>query len=203
MRTGNFKRSKESLDRLYEQFSYGVRPFRAFVLLLVLSLLVLGLIRRLVPTLESIEARLTDPYFVEAWQGLQLGDRVADFAAVDQAGQLHSSAELLAQPIVVALLEGDCAPCEQVASDLNSVVAHDSEVPIYIVVDEGDGLASRLSGAHANVLLDRKGSVSRAFRSSITPQAFGLDRTGTIVARVVPQSGDGVVRLAAYVGSTA
>lgn len=156
------------------------------------------------PTLESIETRLRDPYFVEAWQGLQLGDRVADFAAVDQDGQLHSSAQLLGRPMVLALLEADCAPCEQVASDLSDVVVRDSEVPIYIVVDENDGLAARIpKAAHAKVLLDRQGSVFRAFRSSITPQAFALDGRGTIVARVVPQSGEDVLRLATYVGATA
>jgi peroxiredoxin len=165
-----------------------------WVLVLLLAVLVLGLLRRVLPLLDHLEARR--PAAPEL--GLSAGTSVPAFEARDRAGKAVG-ADDVPRPGIVLFLEPDCRPCEKLAKQVRTDADRLDGVPlVFVTSDTEEGRA--LAPTSGLTMLQTGHAVSHAFQTSITPHAFLVDRDGRLSDRMVPESVDDLNLLAALLG---
>ena len=161
------------------------------VLLVCVATLSVGYVllsQRVVAVLSRMEAWLVTPHLRPP--GLGAGARVHSFTAVRQDGVTVNEQILLGHPSVVLFVKADCAICRKLSRRLTRRRLDDLTLggPVYVVVrneQERDALALD-PGLH--ILFQEDGTVSWAFRSTATPQAFLIDADGIVVAVGFPNS---------------
>lgn len=166
-----------------------------WIVVLLLAAVVVGVLRRVTPLLESkgdppsqLPSRLMP-------QGLPIGSRLPAFNARTLNGEPFSADELLGSTAVVLLLDGNCPTCRMLEDDMHrSGVVNVSNHLIIVVGDESE--ARRLTGIEATILLQSDDAVRRAFASNATPHAFAISAEGFVVANDTPNTVAGLRRLA-------
>lgn len=147
----------------------------------------IGLLRRVGPTLEGLEAELAGRQMSPLDSGLRVGEPVPQFAVADQHGQSVSSVELWSGgEALVLLTEARCVACERLLAALRKEPWRASDRQLFVIGDEIGG--DPLPGERLVWLEQSDGSATRAFRSFVSPQAFLISATGKVLARSVPQS---------------
>lgn len=162
----------------------------AFVLL---TLVVVGVLRRVWVTLERVDALGAAG---DGITGLAPGSKLPNFEARDEHGDIVTERLLAGRKAVILFMGPDCSPCTDLAAELARLP--DSPLPVHLIVvtnetNEGDGLSF---GSAATVVYQKDKEVSSAFRTAIFPYAFALDEDGTLVQRSVTNSVENLKRLA-------
>lgn len=113
-----------------------------------------------------------------------LGEPMPPFHTQTMSGKPVVSESYSGQPVVIVFGTTDCASCERVYRDAESVF-HDYEEVVFIAViqdnraDLGKRLAARL-GLSYPVVLDADGVLSRQYRASEVPRTFVIDAQGLV-----------------------
>jgi hypothetical protein len=170
-------------------------PWIALVIFLALAVTVLAaafviLSRRVESVLQRTEAWLAAPR--PRPPGLQPGTRVHSFTALRQDGRPLSDLDLRGGMSVMLLMKADCAACRSLSRQLSRHALDELGIgsTTYVVVrdqHEGDALAL---DPRLEIAFQEDGTVSWAFRSSATPQAFVVDGHGIVAATGFPNSVD-------------
>lgn len=164
----------------------------------VLSVIVVGLLRRFSEALERVEQRLTAAASIPE-TGLQRGQRVPSFTvrtAADVLVQLPMDGPLLS---VLVLLEPGCVPCDSLAAELDQGGWLVGDVPLFVVLPDGPAsraMAPNTSGAH--IVYQAERAASKAFEVNVSPVAFAVDSAGVIVDNIVPDGTGALLELAAH-----
>lgn len=168
--------------------------FAIWAAVIVLTLVVLGILRRISAVLEEAEHVIRSNRELDA--GVPPGAPVGSFVARNANGDIVTDADLRGRPSVVAFLEAGCEPCKVVASELSRLDRPPTSVPVIIVTDDTVESRSMTVGAYVTVLYDQDGSVSRAFRNAVYPFGFALDEAGVVVEKAIATSVEAIHRLA-------
>jgi AhpC/TSA family len=166
---------------------------------LLTALIVLGALRRISAVLEQAEARLRDlPAVASSGPGgLEIGATLPAFEADRLGGVPVTDEQLRGTPATILFLSASCPPCAALARDLRRHPSHDESV--YVVVSGPHDVEQlRLTEAQ-QVLIQRDGQLSEAFKTTATPHAFVFNSAGVLVAAGTPNSGAALRRLAAPV----
>lgn len=157
-----------------------------WVLVLVIGLLVLGTLRRIVPTLERLESYIP-PISADALpRGLSAGAAVPEFEAERAGGGRFAISDLRGSPAFVLFLSEECRPCARFVRDLAKNRVPDLAAKLVVVV-ESDSLAEQVARAEgAVVLVQRERELADAFDSNVTPHAFVLDADAVVLASGTP-----------------
>lgn len=148
------------------------------------SVLILGLLRMRPATAH--QASQSSPAL-----GLEPGERIGGFAVVSDDGRLLASADLFGPgPAILLLLEPDCEPCHLLNAQLTSAVAWtDADVRLLVAVpDDGPSDAVVPHMDNVQVVRYKLRSVPNALRTNVSPNAFLVDRGGTVLDRAIPQT---------------
>lgn len=167
-----------------------------WVAVLLALALNLGLLRRIAAILPEVEdhLRTTVPQ-LSLQEGLRPGNVAPTFDAITADGTVLHSSEFSGVPRIALLLDMMCGACHKLINEL--------------VASRWSGNSAsrgyrRLRGARCliptndNTIALRQvdGTVSAAFRSSITPQAFGINSDDVVIATGIVGSVDALTRLA-------
>lgn len=121
-------------------------------------------------------------------EGLPPGSALPSFEAMDSHGLTVTDTDVRGASAVFVFLDPGCAPCKTLAKELHETGWSESRVRVFAVVDRSTSARELDVGSTATTLYHDNGSVARAFRSSITPNALALDARGTVVGRLIPNS---------------
>lgn len=159
------------------------------LLVLILTLLVIGLLRRATPVLERAERLLAAGGSAGALEGLPVGALVDSFV-VDAADRQVPSTDVLTSPLsTVLFLSTHCEPCQRLSAEMAGRHWDNPSAPLVVVqsVDRGSDPLPVVADA---VMYTQGESqpVSAAFGTNISPHAFVVESNGTVVAKVVPES---------------
>jgi hypothetical protein len=158
-----------------------------WILVLLIAFLLLGFLRRMTELLAAVQTRLNDPLFFEGLQGLMPGTVLPHFEARDERGVLVNS-DALELPGILLLVDPGCEPCERLVAEIADSTHAFPGIQLYLITADSQPGREINLGAGTVTLYQRDGGVSRALRSSLTPQAFGVDRRRVVVGRQIPQS---------------
>lgn len=169
----------------------------AFIVLwatvVALTILVIGLLRRISPALEQAEQTLRASNVLES--GLAPGSPAGAFTVWDAEGRAFTDADLRGEPSIVVFVERGCDPCDDVASELSGLAEPATAARVFVVTDASATESAMSLGPHVTVLHDADKSAARAFNNTVFPYGFALDATGILVARGIATSVDAIHRL--------
>ncbi|MBA3736106.1 MAG: hypothetical protein H0W90_13080 [Actinobacteria bacterium] len=151
----------------------------------VTALIVLGTLRRISGVLEQAEARLAEMPPTLGPGGLEPGSLLPGFAAQRFAGGFLTDEDLRGSPALLIFVSSSCPACAGLIRDLRRTGAGIS-IPHYLVTRDKEEVYSLGLETFGNVLMQPEYELSIAFRTSTTPHAFAIDRSGTIVAAETP-----------------
>jgi len=155
-----------------------------WVFVLVLGLVLLGLLRRIAPVLETAE-RAIRQYEGTAIDGLPVGAMVPDFSAETTSGEKVGAAELRGAGAVFVLMKEGCTPCDILKAEMRRIGELGMAAPLILIGEAGAGGYEELP-AGARVVFQREREVFIAFETQATPVGFAIDGNGEVVAsRVV------------------
>jgi hypothetical protein len=161
-----------------------IAAFAALALVVTaLAVVVLGLLRRIAPVLERVEAVHEGGTHVDRDDligGLHIGSRIPLVTALDEHGR-EQTLDSGDQPAVYLIVEPGCAFCETLVEDLRSS-AEVLPVHIFLICDDDDEGRQFVAGIHApNVgVFFQNGEVSTAFRTTATPYAFVVENRNVV-----------------------
>jgi hypothetical protein len=153
------------------------------VLVMTLAVLVLGLMRRVVPLLESEGHR----HYGLGLSGLAPGDTVPPFEAREPDGTVLASDRLLERSRVLLFMSASCQPCRTVAADLRTK-PEAAALPLLVVLPDEPQSHQMDLPASAPVVFERDRAASDAFRNSAVPHAYAVDAAGVVI-RAAPVQG--------------
>jgi hypothetical protein len=164
-----------------------------WLLMLVLAGLVLGLLRRMAPLLEHLEARV--PLRTPTPLGLPRGTRVPEFVAERSDGSYVTHATFAGEPWLAIFVSGGCQPCEALVHELVHEREESVNVDVVWVVDSAE--RERYESLPHPVLIQHRAELSRAFEVPGVPFVVAVDRQSTIAACAVANTAEQVAHLAA------
>lgn len=155
------------------------------------ALMLMGLLRRVSGLIEAAEQRIgAQP----ALGGLPIGGVVPPFEVQGEDGAIVSSSDLLfSRPTVLVMLSPDCAPCQTLVDELQSLDQQMGHLPIVAVL-KGDRQSGFDPGGTLPFFYDR--TAFEAFDNTTTPFAYAVDAEATVVASGVASSIDSLRSLA-------
>jgi peroxiredoxin len=163
-----------------------IAAYAALALLVaLLTVLVLGLIRRSALLIERVEARLAHADDTEIG-GLATGEVVPGFSARTVDGEVVTNHDLDGSLSIVLFLSASCVACRKLNDDLVSGSAPQLGARLVVVTDDPHQARAFAEASHVEVLLRGDGAVARAFESFATPQAFVLDESRRVLASGTP-----------------
>jgi hypothetical protein len=173
--------------------TWGALDVGAVVLVLLNTLAVVGVLRRLSPVLARVEILLRDG--ARSPMGLPVGSSVPAFTVNTESGTRLADEDLANGRWLVLFLSDHCAPCRALAQDL-SASERWLEIPARVAVvvagpEEGAELA--IPADLTLVAKDGRRLVD-AFASTATPQAFAVEN-GIVVGVNHHDSVDALVAL--------
>lgn len=163
-------------------------------LVLTLSLIVLGTLRRLVPLLESSQDVLSQTARRMTIGGLVPGSAVPPFLAVQADGAAFTERDLGGRTTALLFLDTGCEACHELVFDLANGQAPDIGVPLVVVSNDREQALALTHSTEVLVLIDEDRSFAAAFDTRVTPQAFVL-RDARVHATGTPNSWDGLREL--------
>ncbi len=165
--------------------------------IVVLGVLLLGLLRRLTPTLEAAvaggrhdsDSNITTPH------GLQPGAVPEPFTLTDAAGTAFTLPDVLAASgTLVLFLSAHCAPCVTLAAELMTVGRPPRDTALVVIEQQGEPPASLAGISWLRTYRDDgRYSVATAFQTNATPHAFLLDAAGAVRRNFIPTSAEQLV----------
>lgn len=161
-------------------------------LVFLLTLLVLGTLRRITPLLERTEAWLAaaPPH----QSGLSPGTAVPPFVAVDNTGETFTTADLRGSRTLVLFLGSGCQACDRFVGDLRAGLAPDVGARLIVIAEDPEE-ARDLAASGVRVLVQEEHSLSRVFQSDRIPHAFVLGEEATVIASSWPNDWEGLRNL--------
>ncbi|MBA3736833.1 MAG: redoxin domain-containing protein [Actinobacteria bacterium] len=157
------------------------------VCVLLIAVLLLGTLRRISGVLEQAEARLRDAPHGPGPGGLEPGTALPAFRARRFDGGWTTDEDLRGSPALVVFASSTCPACSGLIQGLRRNGAELS-IRSYVVVNSDEEVhALRLENVQ-NVLIQPDGELSIAFRTSTTPHAFAINRSGVIAAVSTPNN---------------
>jgi methylamine dehydrogenase accessory protein MauD len=160
-----------------------------WVFCIFMTLLVIGLYRQIGELSISPSRRAAMA------EGLQIGDEAPAFELTDYQGRSFSFPNGNGRSVVV-FGEADCPPCNKLAGQLNSV-ADDIDSVIFVAGEDGDD-NRRFAAEHRltfPVLSDPASATMRAYKVRSTPFIYVIDERGTVRAKGITNSAEGVREL--------
>jgi peroxiredoxin Q/BCP len=154
-----------------------------------MTLLVIGLYRQIGELSISPSRRAAMA------EGLQIGDEAPAFELSDYEGRRVSFPNGNGRSVVV-FGEADCPPCNTLAGQLNSVA--DEHVGVIFVAGENGDDNKRFAAEHGltfPVLSDPELVTMKAYKVRSTPFVYVIDEAGTVRAKGITSSADGVREL--------
>lgn len=168
------------------------------ILVIVLGVLVIGLLRRIAPVLDRLEApRGEESSHVR--EGLDAGGRIGEFEAVTASGQQVAREVITARAgrSVVTFIEPGCGYCENIMAELVETPWPGDSLPLYLVLSDSEESRQRhLDASGGTVLYQRDNAVGDAFSANITPVAFVLEGDGVVLTKLIPRHAEELVALA-------
>jgi hypothetical protein len=146
---------------------------------LLTALIVLGALRRISAVLEQAEERLRDLPAVPSSGpgGLEIGATLPAFEADRLSGAPVTDEQLRGTPATILFLSASCPPCAALARDLRRHPRRGES--IYVVVSEAhDAEQLRLTEAQ-QVLIQRDGQLSEAFKDNCDPARVRVQQRGS------------------------
>ncbi len=125
-------------------------------------------------------------------RGVEVGDRVPEYAAVDLAGAQVSLEDFQGEVVLVNVWATWCGPCRVEMPSIRAVHERyrDRDFTVLAIsIDAGPGYRDKVVefageyGLDFPILLDPDGRVSRIFQTVGVPETFVLDREGRIAKR--------------------
>lgn len=160
------------------------------LLVLLLGLLVLGLMRQIVPVLESTREVLSAAAQRVIIGGLAPGSTVASFVADATDGTRFTEDDLAEEASIVLFLENDCAACGRFVRDLASGNVPRLDARLIVVSNDRSAARQLDHSGVATVLVDEARLVAQAFESAVSPQAFVVDKHRRVLAVGMPTTWD-------------
>ena len=161
---------------------------------LALAVILLGLLRRMSPILERAEAQLGVHGGKGSFGGAPVASVVAPFQLVDSGGRSALSRESVEEPTLLLFVAPGCGPCEQILGGLDGVGERLEDVPLHVVVEEGEGEVAAPPGV--SLLYERGHAASGAFQTIVTPHAFVVDHGGLVLDQRIPGSAEDLRQMA-------
>jgi hypothetical protein len=159
--------------------------------------LVLGVLRRLVPTLAAAEDLLTRHGRAGPLEGLHVGEYAS---GLTEAADAHFRDLLASGPRVLLFLKAGCRPCEALAAEL-AANPHEPALSQLVVVvpnlPESDQL--NLDGV-VEVVRQEDDRVARTLGTTITPHAFVVNEAGLVLVNEIAPTLEVVRRIATTIG---
>jgi peroxiredoxin len=136
---------------------------------------------------------LAKPFRLES-RGVEVGDRVPDYAASDLAGATVSFEDHLGEVVLVNVWATWCGPCRVEMPSIQA--AHERYrdrgfTVLAISIDAGPGYREKVTEFTEEyeldfpILLDPEGRIGRIFQTVGVPETFVLDREGRIAKRLI------------------
>lgn len=164
-----------------------------WVVVTVNTLLLLGVLRRIVPVLQRAEQVLQDGGGVGAGTGLAPGATVPDFEVRTSHGEVHFSELVTERAAVFVFVDAHCAPCQQLTTELAMERGSVSQLRLHLITDEPLG---KTFPDGVVVLHQAEDAASSAFEQSAFPQAFVVDGDRKVIERTFPNTMSDLQRLA-------
>lgn len=171
-----------------------------WLLVIVLSVIVLGLLRRVAPLLVQLDYSLRRFGPDLEVRGLSAGEKVPTFEILDNKGKRVRLGDSLLLPAVFLFVDSGCEPCQQLTKELEEQASVFIGTRLYVVAENSSGY-ERLQNRGLTVLEQDRGQASIAFQQTAFPQAFAVDGERQIVASAVTDSLDDIKRLIREVGA--
>ncbi|MBA3736760.1 MAG: hypothetical protein H0W90_16480 [Actinobacteria bacterium] len=154
----------------------------------LMGLVLVGTLRRIAGVLEQTEARLLEAGIGGPGPGgLEPGSRLPAFSVRRFRGGWLSDDDLRGLPAVILLISSTCPACGGLVRELRRSVGT-LPIPVYVVAENDDEVEALELAQVPNVLIQPKRELSIALKTSTTPHAFAIDRSGTIAATSTPNT---------------
>lgn len=159
------------------------------VLSIVVALLAVGFValsKRVENVLHRVETWLAAPQLRPP--GLQPGSHVHSFSALRQDGQPLTDRHLRGRQSIILFMKADCVVCRSLARRLSRQALDSLGIgsTTWVVVRDARERDAVALDPQLQILFQEDGTVSWAFRSSATPQAFVVNGDGLIAATGFP-----------------
>ncbi|MDQ3380967.1 MAG: redoxin domain-containing protein [Actinomycetota bacterium] len=160
----------------------------------VLTLAVLGTLRRVSVVLEQAETALRGRKSAGP-EGVPVGAEIPEFEGTYLDGSPFTRSSVFGAASVLLFLGRSCPACRALEEDLRT-----ADVPVYGVqlfaVVSDFGYADTLAAfAGLEVVIQEERAIADAFGSHVTPHAFAIDVDGIVRASGTPNSIDSLGRL--------
>jgi thiol-disulfide isomerase/thioredoxin len=160
------------------------------VLVILMGVVVLGLLRRMGSVLERTETLLMEGGSGLPLEGLPAGTELPFFEAKTTQGERITDSDFIGMPSLFLFVDEDCHPCKELLAELSLVEQLPPTVRVVVAIDsKGERPAHRLP--EGVLLVDGTDQgLAQTFRSSIRPNAVGVDPSGTVIGHTIPNSVD-------------
>ncbi|MFE3186926.1 peroxiredoxin family protein [Streptomyces violascens] len=160
-------------------------PWIALVLtqgmvLIVLGLIVLGVLRRIGPALETLEAGLP-PQRSHGTPSLSEGSPVPAFNAVTADGATVTSRDLWTGPTVMLFVSPHCRPCHTLLTELKGTPRPLEDTALVVIAPDPAHTTDNAS-IDARILADPDRHISYALGVTATPAAMAIGPNGQVAA---------------------
>lgn len=167
------------------------------VLVVLLTVVVLGLLRRLGAVIEQAQSVLAASARRLMIGGLPPGSTVRPFAADDTRGSAFTELDLRGVTNVVLFLDDGCTACDRLVERLEAGHVPDVGAGLVVVSSTFEGGQRLASSVDVTVVVDSERSAARAFESVVSPQAFVVDEHGRVLANGTPTDWGDLVSIVA------
>ncbi|HEX6700464.1 MAG TPA: hypothetical protein VF101_07005 [Gaiellaceae bacterium] len=151
--------------------------------LALLTVTVIGLMRRVIPILEQLEGQTdAQPGF-----GLTVGSVVEPFELYTRRGERIEWDDFVERPTIILLVAAGCQPCRELPSKLHDVDNDIAGVPFLVVANDAADETARELERRWRVLYEKDDAATHAFKNQATPQAYFVDQSGLVLARAIPR----------------
>ena len=170
-----------------------------WVVLGAVIVVLLGLTRRVLPTLAAFEGSHPPPLL----RGPKPGETLPLIRISDLDGGLVDIGAFANEQILLLFLSSECNVCEDVVRGLESAAVNGEQLPVRTLVVAEEGIARRLSGLPSILaLVDEERAALWSVDVPGMPFGIAVDAGGVVRATTHPQGLDDVLRLASHLGET-
>lgn len=151
-----------------------------WIVVVLLTLVVLGVLRRVIPILAQAEEALSRATEAGRHGGLRAGAQVPPFSVQTLSGATLNETDLRGSPSAVLFLGHTCKACEWLVADLNVGRIPQLGALLVVVSDDARQAQAFRSAGDIAIVAEDGGALARAFESDRTPQAFVVGEDGRI-----------------------
>lgn len=154
--------------------------------LTVLAALYIGILRRLIPTMEKAESLVTAGGALGLDEPKSVGHQLPDFEVLDEKGDVRKSALIFDRVSIVLFLSGHCEPCRGLAAQIKNSEWKGQNRLVVILTDPPGDSSVDVGGACLVLRQTSDGAASKAFGTNITPIAFLVEEGGHVETWGIP-----------------